>query len=948
MPSDPWVGQLLGHFRLQEQLGAGGMGVVYRAHDERLDRDVAIKVLPPWRPADEGTRSRFKQEAQALAMLNHPSIATIFDFDCDGATDFLVMELLSGQTLADKLLDGPLGPDSVVELGIQMAQGLAAAHEQGILHRDLKPGNLGLTAEGRLKILDFGVAKLLRSEPADVTQSMTGVALVKGTLAYMAPEQLRGERIDTRADIYAAGAVLYEMATAKRPHPQQHGPLLVDAILNQQPVPPSSVNPRVTPGLEAVILKALEKDPKSRYQSAPELAAALKRLHVATVPIALARAPRARFPRLLRPALLAAGAVVVATVSWQAFHRLPIRAAVGPRPMLLVGEFENRTGEPVFDNTLREMFTSSLEQSDVVQVFPTSRLVDVLQRMGRPPTWAIDERVGREICQREGLQGLLLGSITRLGHTYVLLARAQSPSGADIVTTQTTTASADDVPARVDEIVRRVRRKLGESLQSLREHSIPLATVTSSSLDAVRYFTLAKQSLYDGDPTQAVLLFTKALELDSNFALAHEYLGAAYQYLNRYEKSVEEIRQAARLADRVSEPERLRIMAAYYATLLDFQKECENYQLLAQLRPLDPAPYINLGVCKGEQYDYAAAASFTAKAVQLVPRSDVRINLASHLLSMGDPQRALQVVQPLTREFPNNLWALTVLGRIYVALGRFEDARQAFTAMANLGPDAEVEAELSLGDLALAGGRYGEADKEFKAAIQAAERNQNRRAAAKARIALAEMLIQKGSPPRETRQLLAQVALPPHVPGLAVLLARAYAWTGQLQPAYRSTRDIDSLIQQHDVPSLQALRSLLGAEVALAQRRFQDAVDAAQRAVSYEKSVFAVETLARSYAAAGMREHAVEQYRIVLTRANELMDDTRLETFDEPAYRRAVVAHYRLGILYQELGRWGDARAELQKFLGYWTHADAELEMYQDAQRLLRRLPTNGVPTPAT
>ncbi len=237
-----------------------------------------------------------------------------------------------------------------------------------------------------------------------------------------------------------------------------------------------------------------------RYQSAQELTSDLKRLHGATVPIAARHASRRRLQRVLRPALLAAGIAALAIASWQASRRVQFHTARGPRPMLLVGDFDNRTGEPVFDNTLREMFTASLEQSHVVQVFPTSRLVDVLQRMGRAPTQRIDESTGREICQREGLQRLLVGSIVRLGRTYVLLARTQSPSGSDIITTQGSAASPDDVPARVDEIVETVRRKLGESLQSLKEHSVPLAIVSSSSLEAVRYFTLGKQSFYNQLP----------------------------------------------------------------------------------------------------------------------------------------------------------------------------------------------------------------------------------------------------------------------------------------------------------------------------------------------------------------------------------------------------------------------------------------------------------------
>ncbi len=943
MSNEPLVGQLLGHYRLLEQIGAGGMGVVYRAHDERLNRDVALKVLPAGSLSTGETRQRFKHEAHALAKLNHPNIATVFDFDCQGTTDFIVMELLSRQTLADKLLGGSLPPSIVVRYGIQMAEGLAAAHQQGILHRDLKPGNLGLTADGRVKLLDFGLAKLLMSEPTDATHSMTGAGLAKGTLAYMAPEQVRGETIDTRVDIYAAGSVLYEMATGKRPHPQV-GPVLVNAILNEQPVPPSTLNAAVTPALEAVTLKALQKDRKLRYQSATELAADLEHLSTATVPVALRQASRQRLRRWLRPAMLVVCALLSAAVSWQLWHRYRLFPASGPRPTLVVGDFENKTGEPVFDSTLREMFTSSLEQSHLVEVFPTSRLVDVLQRMGRPPGQLVDGQVGREICLREGLKALLVGSIAKFGHTYALVVHIQSPSGSDLATENVTIQSADDVPQKVDEVAEKVRRELGETLQSLKENSVPLEQVSSRSLDAVRYFTLGKQSLYRADVQEAVLMFSKAVETDPNFAVAHEYLGAAYWRMNQYERSDEQVHEAAKLADRVSEPERLRIMAAYNASRLDFQKQCENYQLLSQLLPNDPATYINFGVFNRDHLHYAAAVPFPEKAFELVPRSGVRINLASQLLMKGDTERALQVAEPFRREFPNDLFAQTALGSIYLALGRFSDARQTFQTMAQAGSGAEIESKLFLADLDLAAGQYGEAEKELADVVQAAVRDHDRVSAGRARIKLAEMCLQKGTSSQASQQL-AQIELPPDTPSLDLLRTRTYAWAGNVQPAEKSLRNIDTLIEQHDVPALQSLRSLTIAEIALSQRRFPDAVEAAQRAVASQKSVYAIETLARCYAASGMHEQAAEQYKVLLGRANEFFDSTRVEPFDEPAFHRAVEAHYRLAVLYQKLGRWSDSRMELQRFFGYWSNSDANLPIYRDAQRLLRSLPAGSVPT---
>jgi len=273
------ISQALSHYRVLEEIGAGGMGVLYRAHDERLDRDVAVKVLPPGTLTDETSRKRFRKEALLLSRLNHPNIETIHDFDTQDGVDFLVMEYIPGVTLDEQLAKGALSEKEIARLGIQLADGLSAAHEQGVLHRDLKPGNLRVTPDGRLKILDFGLAKLLHppSETA-ATESLSETQAGAGTLPYMAPEQLLGEKVDARTDIYGLGAVLYEMATGRRPFPEIQKSRLTDAILHQNPHLPGALNHRISPGLERIIVKALDKDPEHRYQSAKELRVDLARL----------------------------------------------------------------------------------------------------------------------------------------------------------------------------------------------------------------------------------------------------------------------------------------------------------------------------------------------------------------------------------------------------------------------------------------------------------------------------------------------------------------------------------------------------------------------------------------------------------------------------------------------------------------------------------------------
>src|SRR3989454_2924450 len=271
------IGQTLGHYIVREKIGAGGMGEVYRARDQHLERDVALKILPTGFLANDAARKRLRREALALSKLNHPNIATVFDFDTQGNVDFLAMELIQGTPLSDRVKAGPMAEKEILRLGIQLADGLAAAHAQGVIHRDLKPGNLMITSDGRLKILDFGLATLAHPEgDPDVTRNSVETGTVVGTLPYMPPEQLRGQPADVRSDVYAAGAVLYEMATGQRPFCQAQSAEMIGAILHQQPAQPSAVNHRITSGFESVVMKSLDREPAHRYQSARELLVALE------------------------------------------------------------------------------------------------------------------------------------------------------------------------------------------------------------------------------------------------------------------------------------------------------------------------------------------------------------------------------------------------------------------------------------------------------------------------------------------------------------------------------------------------------------------------------------------------------------------------------------------------------------------------------------------------
>ena len=391
------VGLTLGHYRITGKVGAGGMGEVYCARDEHLARDVAIKVLPPGTLIDESARKHFRKEALILSQLNHPNVATIHDFDTQQGVDFLVMEFIPGITLSEKVAGRPLPEQEVLRLGVQLAEGLAAAHDRGVVHRDLKPGNLRVASDGRLKILDFGLAKLVGPfSGTESTQSLGESQAVAGTLPYMAPEQLRGQACDARADIYSAGAVLYEMATGQRLFPGAQSGELVDAIFHREPTPAGKVNPNVPLALEALIGKAVDKNPERRQQSARELLTDLEALAVPSSAASPAAARqwlgwlKWRMRRRYR-ALLVTGAFLLAAVLSMVWlsGRTPA-LAFAARDFVLIGDFENQTGDPVFDKSLTTAFTTSLGQSSYANIYSRLRINEVLKRMQKPAVDRID------------------------------------------------------------------------------------------------------------------------------------------------------------------------------------------------------------------------------------------------------------------------------------------------------------------------------------------------------------------------------------------------------------------------------------------------------------------------------------------------------------------------------------------------------------------------------
>jgi eukaryotic-like serine/threonine-protein kinase len=932
-------GCTVSHYHVLEKLGGGGMGVVYKAEDTRLHRFVALKFLPEHLSRDPQWLTRFRREAQAASALNHPNISTIYDIGEDNGHAFIAMEFLQGQTLKQMVGKKPLTTAQILEIGADVADALEAAHRNGIVHRDVKPANIFVCEGGHAKLLDFGVAKVTRefvgsggsaADSIALRQDLTETGVALGTAAYMSPEQVRGEELDGRTDIFSLGVVLYEMATGTPPFKGNTSGAVSAAILHDSPPPVSFLNPTLLPSVATLIAKALEKDRDLRYRSGADLSADLKRL-TSEIDSGKVRTPKQRFLPLQSRALWGIGFSIL-LVAALAYRLHSTRLSLTDRDTVVLTDFVNKTEDPVFSDALKPALSSELGQSPFLNVLPERKMKDTLRSMGRPVNTPVSLDLGREICQRTGSTALISGSISSLGTSYLITLKAIACRTGDILAEeQDRAASRESVLKVLAGASSSFRRKLGESLPSLQKFEPPLEA-TTTSLEALKSYNIAVRTREKGDDQAAIPMFFKAIELDPNFPLAYAELAVSYSDIFEQSHSIENAAKAYELRERASEREKLQISTIYFRQIGNQEKAIEAFQQWIADYPRDLDPYIRLGIAYSDLGQYNGTRAILQRALKLAPdEAHIYTNLSWAELDLNHFDEAKSYLDAALARKPDDFFAHDYLYTLAFLEG--DEARMQEQMRWALGkPDEDIMLSMH-SDTEAYFGRLRNAREFTRKSVDSAVHANSNEAAAYWNVNGALREAELGNPAEARRAVAAALALSKGV-AVKIVAALTLARIGDPQA------EVIAKQLAHDYPTNLLLNSYwlptIRAEILIRRGRPAEAIAQLQVATPYELGIawMFVNYLYPAYVR-GQAYLAQHDGRAAAAEFQKVIDHSGIvENFVTGS-----LAHLEIARSYVASGDTVAAKAAYENFFRLWKDADRDIPILQQAKAEYARLP---------